>query len=96
MKEQEEREWKERPVQVCIIETAAGGNRDSKLQETEKHAPLEGQVLRANPQLPSSIGWGLLSWGHQLPSLLGSCVQAEDAPRASEKALQQKSGDSPA
>lgn len=56
MNEQEEREWKERPVQVCITETAAGGNRDSKLQETEKQAPLERQVLCANPQLLSSTG----------------------------------------
>jgi len=50
--EQEEREWKERPVQVCITETAAGGNRDSKLQETETSST--GRT-RATCQSPATV-----------------------------------------
>ena len=69
MNEQEEREWKERPVQVCITETAAGGNRDLKPQETVRrkdrcYVPVPSYCPPlAEGYSPGDIN-SLLCWAH--------------------------------
>lgn len=92
MKGQEERERKERPLQVCITETCCwreqGLSSAGNCEKQNTRPPSTGRTGATCRSPATILHWLRVTPGdmNSLP-LLGSYTQAEDAPVALEKAL---------